>query len=57
MCNREPYVTNPVTEKLLDYRQMNYKYEVYDYVIMALCRNRLTPSERNLNTGRNCRPE
>ena len=33
-------VTNPVTgEKLLDYKQMNYKYEVYDYVTAALRRN------------------
>lgn len=33
------YVTNPVTgEKLLDWKQMNYKYEVYDYVTAALRR-------------------
>ena len=45
------YVTNPVTgEKLLDYRQMNYKFEIYDYVTAALRRNRLNPAERNLNT-------
>ena len=45
------YVTNPVTgEKLLDYRQMNYKFEVYDYAAAALRRNRLNPEERNLNT-------
>ncbi len=45
------YVTNPVTgEKLLDYSQMNYRYEVYDYVTAALRRNRLRPDERNLNT-------
>ncbi len=45
------YVTNPVTgEKLLDYKQMNYKYEVYDYAAAALRRNRLNPEERNLNT-------
>lgn len=45
------YVTNPVTgEKLLDYRQMNYRYEVYDYVTAALRRNRINPEERNLNT-------
>ena len=51
------YVTNPVTgEKLLDYRQMNYKYEVYDYVTAALRRNRLTPSERNLNTDETVDP-
>ncbi len=45
------YVTNPVTgEKLLDYKQMNYRYEVYDYTAAALRRNRLNPSERDLNT-------
>lgn len=45
------YVTNPVTgEKMLDYKQMNYRYEVYDYTAAALRRNRLDPSERDLNT-------
>ena len=45
------YVTNPVTgEKMLDYTQMNYRYEVYDYTAAALRRNRLNPQERNLNT-------
>ncbi|MCR5131946.1 MAG: SUMF1/EgtB/PvdO family nonheme iron enzyme [Prevotella sp.] len=45
------YVTNPVTgEKLLDYSQMNYRYEVYDYTTAALRRNRMNAAERNLNT-------
>ena len=45
------YVTNPVTgEKLLDYSQMNYRYEVYDYTTAALRRNRMRPEERVLNT-------
>ncbi|MBR1447556.1 MAG: SUMF1/EgtB/PvdO family nonheme iron enzyme [Prevotella sp.] len=45
------YVTNPVTgEKMLDASQMNYRYEIYDYTEAALRRNRLNPSERNLNT-------
>ena len=45
------YVTNPVTgEKLLDYSQLNYRYEVYDYTTAALRRNRLRAEERNLNT-------
>ena len=45
------YKVNPVTgEKLLDYRQMNYRYEVYDYTTAALRRNRLYAEERNLNT-------
>ena len=45
------YVTNPVTgEKMLDYSQMNYRYEVYDYTSAALRKNRLNPEERVLNT-------
>lgn len=50
--SREPLSTkNPVTgEKLIDWRQLNYKYEIYDYTAAALRRNRLNPSERNLNT-------
>lgn len=45
------YKTNPVTgEKMLDYTQLNYRYEVYDYTTAALRRNRLNPAERNLNT-------
>jgi sulfatase modifying factor 1 len=45
------YVINPVTgEKLLDHKQMNYKYEIYDYVTAALRRNRINPEDRNLNT-------
>jgi len=52
------YVTNPVTgEKLLDYSQMNYRYEVYDYVTAALRRNRLNPEERNLNTDYTVDPD
>ncbi len=31
------YETNPVTgEKLIDWRQLNYKYEIYDYSAAAL---------------------
>jgi formylglycine-generating enzyme required for sulfatase activity len=45
------YETNPVTgEKLIDYRQLNYKYEIYDYTAAALRRNRMNPDERNFNT-------
>lgn len=45
------YTSNPVTgEKLIDWRQLNYKYEIYDYTAAALRRNRLNPQERNLNT-------
>ena len=52
------YLTNPVTgEKLLDYRQLNYKYEIYDYTTAALRRNRLMPNERNLNTDVTVNPD
>ena len=52
------YVTNPVTgERMLDANQMNYRYEVYDYVEAALRRNRLNPQERNLNTDVTVNPE
>ena len=52
------YVTNPVTgEKLLDYRQLNYRYEIYDYTTAALRKNRILPQERNLNTDRSVDPD
>ena len=51
------YVTNPVTgEKLIDWRQLNYKYEIYDYASAALRRNRIRPQERNLNTDKTVAP-
>ena len=47
------YVTNPVTgEKMLDYTQMNYRYEIYDYTEAALRRNRVDPEERVLDTDK-----
>ena len=51
------YAVNPVTgEKLIDCRQLNYKYEIYDYTAAALRRNRINPQERNLNTDINIDP-
>ena len=51
------YAVNPVTgEKLIDWRQLNYKYEIYDYTAAALRRNRINPQERNLNTDINIDP-
>lgn len=45
------YVTHPFTgEKMLDVRQLNYRYEVYDYATAAMRKYRLNPEERNLNT-------
>ena len=52
------YTRNPITgEKMLDYRQLNYRYEVYDYTAAALRRNRLNPEERNLNTDVKVNPD
>ena len=51
------YVTNPVTgDRMLDYRQLNYRYEIYDYTTAALRRNRINPQERNLNTDLTVNP-
>jgi formylglycine-generating enzyme required for sulfatase activity len=45
------YVTHPVTgDKMLDWRQMNYRYEIYDYVEAAKRKYRTDPEERILNT-------
>lgn len=45
------YYIHPVTgKKMLDARQMNFRFEVYDYAAAALRRNRLNPQERDLNT-------
>lgn len=52
------YTTNPVTgEKQIDWRQLNYRYEIYDYTSAALRRNRFRPQERNLNTDITIDPE
>ena len=45
------YVTHPIDgTRMLDAKQMNFRYEVFDYVQAALRRNRLNPEERNRNT-------
>ena len=43
------YTTNPATgEKSLDVKQLNYRYEIYDYNSCSnLDVNRLNPAERN----------
>ena len=40
----------------MPFRQLNYKYEIYDYTAAALRRNRINPQERNLNTDINIDP-
>ncbi|MDR0699807.1 MAG: SUMF1/EgtB/PvdO family nonheme iron enzyme [Tannerella sp.] len=45
------YFTNPATgERGLDPKQMNYKYEWYDYTAAALRRNNMDPAQRVRNT-------
>ncbi len=52
------YFTNPFTgERGLDPKQMNYKYEWYDYKTAALRRNNLDPALRERNTDVDPNPE
>lgn len=52
------YTTHPVTgEKMLDVKQMNYRYEIYDYAAAALRKFRLDPEERVLNTDIRVNPD
>ena len=45
------YTRHPIDgTKMLDIRQLNYRYEVFDYEKAALRKYRLDPAERNLNT-------
>lgn len=51
------YTYNPVTgERMLDWKQMNYRYEIYDYAKAALRKYRLDPRERVLNTDKPADP-
>ena len=44
------YYIHPITgEQMLDAKQMNYRFEVFDHAAAALRKNRLTPEERVLN--------
>lgn len=52
------YFTNPVTgERGLDPKQMNFKYEWYDYTAAALRRNNLDPALRVRNTDLEVNPD
>lgn len=45
------YVTDPITgKKMLDFKQMNYRYETFDYKSYAQRRYRMDPERRDLNT-------
>jgi sulfatase modifying factor 1 len=41
---------------MLDYKQMNYRYEIYDYAKAAMRKYRLNPQERVLNTDKTIDP-
>ena len=45
------YTYHPIDHsRMLDAKQMNYRYEIFDYAKAALRKYRLDPKERNLNT-------
>lgn len=45
------YRTDPITgAKMLDFEQLNYRYETFDFKSYALRRNRMNPERRNYNT-------
>ena len=45
------YTTHPIDgTKMLDASQLNYRYEIFDYVSAAKRKYRLNPEERDLNT-------
>lgn len=52
------YVTHPIDGTvMLDARQMNYRYEIFDYEKAALRKYRLNPEERDLNTDHSVDPD
>lgn len=52
------YQTHPIDGTvMLDARQMNYRYEIYDYEKAALRKYRLNPEERDLNTDHRIDPD
>lgn len=52
------YVTHPIDGTvMIDYRQLNYRYEIYDYEKAAQRKYRLNPEERNLNTDLTVDPD
>ena len=45
------YYRHPITgEKMLDVKQLNYRYELFDYTQAALRKNQLDPNDRIKNT-------
>ena len=58
MAIQSVYKKHPIDgTTMLDASQMNYYYEVFDYVEAAKRRNRLNPNERNKNTDIEVNPD
>ena len=52
------YYTHPITgEKMLDVKQLNYRYELFDYTQAALRKNQLDPNDRFRNTDQEASSE
>lgn len=52
------YKTHPIDgTRMLDDKQLNFRYEVFDYEKAALRKYRLDPAERNLNTDYEVNPD
>ncbi len=52
------YVTHPIDgTRMLDVKQLNFRYEIFDYEKAALRKYRLNPEERQLNTDIAVNPE
>jgi formylglycine-generating enzyme required for sulfatase activity len=58
MAIQSLYKTHPVTgETMLDYSQLNYYYEIYDYAEAAKRRYQLNPNRRTRNTDIKVNPD
>ena len=52
------YYTHPIDgTRMIDTKQLNYRYEIFDYEKAALRKYRLDPKERSLNTDRPIDPD
>lgn len=52
------YTYHPIDgSRMLDAKQMNYRYEIFDYEKAAMRKYRLNPAERNLNTDVQVNPD
>lgn len=52
------YYTHPITgTTMLDDKQLNYRYEIFDYINSSLRKNRINPEDRNRNTDIRVNPD